>query len=446
MTGESDGYQPKIVIVGGGSSSWGPRLLADLMLTPSISDSTYVLHDINETNLERIAGFARKLASELGVGASVQSEMDPDRALSGADCVIITVSTGGLDAMALDLAIPEEYGVYHTVGDTMGPGGWARTMRNVPVFMELAGRISRVAPRAVILNYTNPMAQLTKVLCRLTEQPVVGLCHGLFENLGVLRKVFDVDSEEEIHCTYAGVNHFFWTTSINVGGVDGYARLNEELRKRSLTELRWEFEPEAREERVADELFRFTGVLPYLADRHTCEFFAPYITSEENLERYHLVRTTIDERRIKMRRNEERIEKATAEEISSSYNRRSRETAADIIDAFVTGRGFIDVGNVPNIGQVPNLPLGSVLETPVLVQRTGFRPIAAGALPEPIRSWVHRVVVAQDLMVEAAMGGDLDQALGSLALDPVVSHLSLSDIKELGNRLIEAHAEYLPQF
>ena len=147
-----------------------------------------------------------------------------------------------------------------------------------------------------------------------------------------------------------------------------------------------------------------------------------------------------------MRKNEGRVEKVTAEEIPSSYSRRSRETAADIIDAFVTGRAFIDVGNVPNIGQVPNLPLGSVLETPVLVQRTGFRPIAAGALPEPIRSWVDRVVVAQDLMVEAAMEGDLDRAFGSLALDPVVSHLSLSDIKELGRRLIEAHAEYLPQF
>ena len=72
--------------------------------------------------------------------------------------------TGGLDAMAHDLAIPEEYGIYHTVGDTAGPGGWARTIRNFDVFVSLAEAIKRLAPGAVVLNYTNPMTTLTTVL------------------------------------------------------------------------------------------------------------------------------------------------------------------------------------------------------------------------------------------------------------------------------------------
>ena len=50
--------------------------------------------------------------------------------LRGARYVVITISTGGLDAMGRDLAIPERFGIYHTVGDTSGPGGRpVRTLR-----------------------------------------------------------------------------------------------------------------------------------------------------------------------------------------------------------------------------------------------------------------------------------------------------------------------------
>jgi alpha-galactosidase len=404
------------------------------------------LHDISPTNAERIGSFARKLASQLEVGACIVTETDPDRAMTGADFVIITISTGGLDAMAHDLAIPEEYGIYHTVGDTMGPGGWARTLRNTPIFVDLAERVNRLAPRAVILNYTNPMAQLTKVLCLRTQRPVVGLCHGLFENLRVLQKMFGLDSEDDVQCTYAGVNHFFWMTSLSFAGQDGYPALRKRLRKQSLPELRAEMDPDKVASYVADELYRFTGVLPYMADRHTSEFFGPYITSEKNLERYRLRRTTVQERKESMRKREDQVEKLTVEGIPPSYGKRSRETAADIINALVTGRSFIDVGNVPNVGQVPNLPLGSVLETPVLIRSTGFHPIAVGGLPEPICTWVSRVAVAQDLMVESAMEADLDKAFAALALDPVVSHLNLHDVKSLGRKLLRAHSEYLPQF
>ncbi len=436
----------RIVIVGGGSSGWGPKLMSDLMLTPSIADGTYVLHDINVTNLERIARFSRKLKGQLGVAATIEAETDPEQALKDADFIIVTISTGGLDAMAHDLAIPEEYGVYHTVGDTVGPGGWARTMRNVPVFVELARRVNRLAPKAVILNYTNPMAQLTKTLCLCTDQPVVGLCHGLFENLWFLQAIFGLESEKDIECTYAGVNHFFWITSLSIRGEDGFKLLREKTANRSLPELIAGIHPDWGHCYLADELFRFTGLLTYVADRHTSEFFPQFITSEKNLARYHLKRTTIEERRENMRRAEAAIEEMIQGEIPALYSRRSRETAADIINAFVTGSEFIDVGNVPNVGQVANLPMGSVLETPVLVTRSGFRPITVGNLPEPVRTWVERSVRVEDLTVEAAMEGDLDKAFKALALDPAVSHLTFGEIKELGMRLLQANAQHLPQF
>ncbi len=436
----------RIVLVGGGSSGWSPKLLSDLMLTPSIADSTFVLHDLNTTNLERIARFARKLKDKLGVGAAVEAETDPDRALRDGDYILITISTGGLDAMAHDLAIPEDYGIYHTVGDTMGPAGWARTLRNVPVFVDLARRVDRVAPRAVILNYTNPMAQLTKALCLSTARPVVGLCHGLFESLAFLQAIFGIENEKEIQCTYAGINHFFWMTSLSIRGQDGFQLLRAKAAERPLPELAAAIHPHLGHCYLAAELFRFTGLLTYMADRHISEFLPQFITSQANLGKYHIRRTSIEERKQGMREAELAVERMTAGEIPDHFARRSRETAADIVNAFVTGNDFIDVGNVPNVGQVSNLPLGSVLETPVLVTRSGFRPIAVGPLPEPVHSWVERCVRVEDLTVEAAMAGDLERALVALSLDPVVSHLDFRQVEELGLRLLRANARYLPQF
>jgi len=435
-----------IVIVGGGSSAWGPKLMSDLMLTPPLEGSTYVLHDINVANAERIARFSQKLMKEIGVSATIESEPDPDQALKDADFVIITISTGGLPAMAHDLAIPEDYGIYHTVGDTVGPGGWARALRNIPVFIDLANRINRLAPNAVILNYTNPMAQLTKALCLSTNRPVVGLCHGLFETLHTISRILEVEDEHDIQATYAGVNHCFWVTSFTVRGQDGYEMLRQKLGGKSLVDIvpqeyrshiRWY---------VADELYRLTGMLTYLADRHITEFFPQYLTSKENLQKYHIKRTTVQERMDGMRRREEEVERMTEGVIPESFKERSRETAADIISAFVTGKPFVDVGNVPNVGQVANLPAGAVLETPVLVTAGGFHPVAVGSLPEPMRSWLERHTRVQNLTVEAAIDGDLDKAFKALMLDPLVSHLNPDDIREMGMRLLRANAQYLPQF
>jgi len=436
----------RIVIVGGGSSHWSPKLLADLMLTPALADQTYVLHDLSEPNLSRIGRFAIKLARTLGVGAQIEMETDPERALAGADYVLITISTGGLESMAHDLAVPEAYGVYHTVGDSIGPGGWSRTLRNVPPFVELAERINRLAPRAYVLNYTNPMAQLTRALGLRCARPVVGLCHGLFENLEFLKGFFGLASEDEMSVRYAGLNHFFWITGLTVRGEDGLAWLRHKLESQTLPELRAAAEPGVVNSYVADELYRATGLIPYLADRHTSEFFSPYLTSAANLERYRIKRTSIADRQESLRRAESAIEEMTAGGIPERYRQRSRETAADIMSAIATGRPFIDVGNLPNAGQVANLPRGVVVETPVVVTPSGFDAVAMGELPEPARTWVERCAQVQEATTQAALSGDLEQALAALALDPLCAHLTWSQVREMGLRLLRATAQWLPQF
>ena len=146
----------KILIVGGGSNAWTVRLVRDMLLTEGLEDAQYVLYDIDVKASDLTKAFLDKLGPALGVKATFVSTDDKRRAFRGADYVIITISTGRLPAMAHDLAIPEDYGIYHTVGDTTGPGGWARLIRNFGPFVELADLMNRHCPGAVVLNYSNP--------------------------------------------------------------------------------------------------------------------------------------------------------------------------------------------------------------------------------------------------------------------------------------------------
>lgn len=166
----------RIVLVGGGSNAWTPGIVKDMLLTEGIANSDFVLFDINRKASDLNAAF-----------------------------------------MAHDLAIPEKYGIYHTVGDTAGPGDWARFIRNFGVFASLADDLKRLAPNAVVLNYTNPMTALTAVLARRFPGPVVGLCHGLFENLEFLKNLGGLEREEDLSIRYAWVNHFFWITEAHQG-------------------------------------------------------------------------------------------------------------------------------------------------------------------------------------------------------------------------------------
>lgn len=454
----------KIVIIGGGSYAWTPKIVKDMLLTAGLGASEYVLYDINKKAGDLVRDFLLEInAKYLHAKATIISTNDRLKAFRKADYFIITISTGGLNAMASDLAIPEKYGIYHTVGDTSGPGGWARLLRNFEVFRKLALDINRLAPGAMVLNYTNPMTMLTDVLCRLCAGPVVGLCHALFENLEYFQTVYKLKREDEIAVKYAGINHFFWITAAKTGTTNALADLRRRIEKKSLTEILrssianpMEFHSNFE---LATELFRTTGFMPCLGDRHTSEFFPGYITSRNNMKKYRLLRTHINERRRDFRRRESnlrnmlrRLRRANPEDVvwmkeeMRAYVERSRETAADIIAAHSTNRQFIDVGNLPNIGQVANLPRSAVVETAMRVDRNGFTPLTFGPLPEPIRGLVAPWTTVFGMTVDACFRCDREMALQALRLDPVCSHLNTAQVRTMGERLMRVHKAYLPEF
>ena len=445
-----------VTLVGGGSQNWTPKIIRDILFKPGLEEVPieFRLLDTHSGRAKAMEALFKVKAREWKVKrARFRATRSAEQALEGSDFVIITISTGRLEAMAHDLAVPERYGLYHTVGDTAGPGGWSRALRNIPVFADYARRIRKLAPDAFVLNYTNPLGALTKVLAdELGRQRVVGLCHGFFENLRVLMAIFGLQDEREIQARFGGLNHFFWILDFQVRGEDGYALLRRKLRGRNFAALVQDVHQDGMgfhsDKWLTGELLTNYGYLPYVGDRHTCEFFNWSLASLEMQKRFKLVRTTIAERRASYERAEARLAQWTRGEAADGplTPTPSRETAADIIHAITFNRGFTDVVNLPNIGQIANLPMGAVVETMGYVDGSGFTPLTTGALPEPVRAVVAPHAEVQVRTVAAGLSAGFDAALLALEADPVCGHLPPSDIRKMGMELLAANRQHLPQF
>ena len=431
----------EIVMVGGGSVHWSRGLINDLSLTPGLEDAHFTILDIDEEAGRKIVQIGRLLAENRGLGCTYDFSANQEEAFKGADFVIITISTGDLDAMEYDISIPEDYRIYQTVGDTVGPGGWARGLRNIPVFAGMAKNIEKYSSNAIVLNYTNPMATLTNVFYKTSGLKTVGLCHGLFDFYRLMMTMFDLEKEEDIKVRFGGTNHFFWITELKIRGEDGYEMIRNKMNGRSFKEVcPWEVS-------VASELFDIYGYLTYIADRHTCEFVPHYLTRDTSrIEKYKIVRTSVQERREMKARGRERVNEILKGNVNFGEWKRSRETAADIISAFVNNHEFIEVVNLPNRGQITNLPEGSIVETLSAVNSVGFSPLTVGELPEQIVNLTFPHIRNQDMIVEAGLEGNFDKALWALCNDPLCAHLTLPEIKEMGMKLMKAHKKYLPQF
>lgn len=441
---------PIITIVGGGSVQWSPTIVTDLLHRPELHGATIVLHDLDDAAANLIAQYTRAAASALDVAITVRVEPDLERALDPATDVLITISTGGLDAMAHDLSIPEQYGIFHTVGDSCGPGGWSRLVRNYPIFTGLATAIHRWAPEAWILNYSNPMTTLTGILARRLDNPVIGLCHGLFDNIDVLSRIYDL-APGDLDLSYGGLNHFFWTTSGTANGQDLLADLRSRIEHgTTLTDLD-EAAPGAQPagpfrsaRELATELFRLTGVLPFFEDRHTSEFVSWAITDPQAMAALRLVRTTIEQRRTNQVTWTREVETALREGIPADRLEASRESAAAIVAAHHGGPSLVDVGNLPNRGQVAQFPTGLVVETPVRTGPDGFTPVSAPPLPASVMGLLAAPAAVYEMSLDACEAGDRTSAIRALRLDPSTGHLSTERLTELATALLTANEAFGP--
>jgi len=344
----------KVVLVGAGSYGWGPTILGNILSKEHLDGCHVVLHDLNAEALAMNSELAERYQQACGASITFEQTTEQSAAFDGADYVVVTISTGGLRTMRPDLEIPEKYGIFQTVGDTTGPGGLSRALRNIPVFLEMARNMEE-------------------------------LCFG------------------SLYALRCGIM-----------------------------------------------LGREIGALPAIGDRHMCEFLPTFVQSEENVEAFGLTRTSIAEREEHYRDAKARIERMLSGEEEIKIERGTDVVGvahADDVGGWIValegGPAVEDNLNVPNIGQIPELPLGAVVETRGILDATGIRPIAS-PMPPAIEAIVRPHVLREELTVEAAVEGDFEKAVAALATDPLVARPDLA--RPMLRELMEANRDWLPQF
>jgi alpha-galactosidase/6-phospho-beta-glucosidase family protein len=440
--------QSKIVIIGGGSYQWGPTFLRDIFLHPKLQGSHVVLHDIDPDPLDLIFHLGQKLINRLQCEFTLQKTLSLDEALQGADFVILTISTGGLETMRHDIEIPEKFGIFQSVGDTVGPGGLSRALRNIPVVHAIARRMEEICPNAWLLNYTNPMTTLTRVVNQQTSIKTIGLCHELIGVRHRLAKMMAVEPGQ-ITTRVAGINHLIWILGMTIDGKDAFPQLHD-LTKGVLEGYLSTGEPReslADQFRVKSHLFQIYGALPAAGDRHVAEFFPFFLTKDAGKgEKYGVMRTSIAERY-----DWRRAARGTAENFLNGtldpapfLQDPSEEAAAPIIAAIASGEQYYGIMNLPNRGQIANLPLDVVVETFGVVDAHGARGIAVNSLPDGIHAVLVRHIENQEMTVTAALTGDKKLALQAMVNDPLLTNLSTAEV--MLDELLKANKEYLPQF
>src|SRR5215218_4624656 len=267
----------KITLIGAGSLVFTRNLCSDILLTPVLQESTISLMDIDSERLSQSKDLVQVLVDQRGLGGSVKATTDRREAVRGADYVVTTFQQGGLDAYALDIEIPQRYGVEQCVGDTLGPGGVFRALRTIPVLIDLCDDMDELAPDALLLNYVNPMAANCWAVDLATGRPCVGLCHSVQDTSKMLAEWVGVPYTE-VSFLCAGINHQAFFLNFRHGKEDLYPAIRKEAEKE---EVRGR-------EPVRIELMEHFGYFVTESSGHASEY-SPYFRKSEHMVEEELV-------------------------------------------------------------------------------------------------------------------------------------------------------------
>ena len=435
----------KIAFIGGGSVQWSPKIVTDIALCETLNGAELVLHDIDADALALLTRASERIAAQAGGSLRVESTLDRAEALQGADYVIFCVGIGGLAAMRHDLEIPERFGIFQPVGDTVGPGGLARGLRHIPFAVQVAREMEQLCPDAWMLNLTNPMTTICRGMTRATGIRTIGLCH---EVSGVSRRLADLFGVPVEAMTYevAGINHLPVILRFDVGGRDGLQLLRDWLAEHGPfarvghVELNIVFDVFIDRLAVKLTLLEQLGVLFGAGDRHVAEFIPGFLSEEhERGRRYGILLTTVDQREEMAHMRRAEAERFVGGQ--SQLLQQSTEQIAPVMAALAGGPSGRFIVNVPNEGQIDNLPRYAIVECIAEIDALGVRPLAVGPLPHAAYAVIAPHVARQELIVEAALTGRREPALAALATDPMVPDPAM--VEPMLDELLEANAAFM---
>lgn len=456
-----------ITVIGAGSASFGENTLSALMRSKKLKGSTLRLVDRNPQTLDIVKRLADRLNKDWSSQMTITSHTHHKDALADADFVVSAIEVGPREELwKSDFEIPLKYGVHQPYAENGGPGAFAHTARNVKPVLEIVKDMEQACPDAWFINFTNPMVRICDLVNRHSKIKVVGLCHQIYagycmvgvalaKDLGIeipaglegmhadvtqhpLQQQVNRQVVPLVDIRAAGTNHFTWIVSVHDRrtGEDLYPL----LRKRFF-ELDEKFEPLTR------RVFQDFGLFPVPGDTHLCEYLPwmsdpitkPWEKFNIRLYDWELMAAVRDFSLDRL--NEMANGNMTVDGMLESDSEGALEMIENVAYA---GSHYHLAANLPNQGQISNLPKDAIVETPVHVSGAGIQPVHVGALPEPIAELCRRETTVAQLCVDAAVVGSYEKALQCLLLDPVVPDMHVA--RKILDDYLKTYKDHLPQF
>ena len=436
----------KITFMGAGSTVFARNVIGDCMCSEVLRDSVFALYDIDGERLEQSKTIIEAMQKTMGGYGKVECYLGVENrkdALRGANFVVNAIQVGLYDPCTIiDFEVPKKYGLRQTIADTLGIGGIMRALRTIPVMDDFAKDMEEVCPDALFLNYTNPMAMLSGYMQRYTGVNTVGLCHSVQTcSLDLLNQLGMEDKLEGRRELIAGINHMGWLLEIeDKDGNDLYPEIKSRIQAK--------IDDPDFDNKVRLEYIKNFGYYCTESSEHNAEYNMFYIKSKypELIEKYNIPLDEYPRRCVNQiagwkKEYAEMLEKGVKE------HTRSNEYASHIMESVATNTPYKIGGNVINKGFITNLPADACVEVPCLVDGKGVHGTYVGALPVQCAAMNMTNINVQLLTIEAARTRKLEHIYQAAMLDPhTASELSIDDIKNMVDDLIEAHGDFLPKY
>ena len=446
--------KPTITVIGAASTTFGPKVLRDLLNHQYFWGSDLRFVDINTQRLAVYERLARAIADRMDEPIRVTATTDRRSVLPGSDYVIISVDTGHYTTWEMDFSVPRKHGVRQVLGELGGPGGLFHSLRQIPLHLEIARDIEELCPDATVLLCSNPLNRLCLAMERYASVgPIYGLCHGVEMALHLyLNSVLGVPGEE-MDVVAAGTNHLTWILDLRRkgSGEDLYPKLRARAADGTLKT----------EQPLSWKLLDAFGFFPATLDTHVGEYipyawelvgtdgidFAGHLAQEA--ERWEFL-DALSREGLGSHSGEPELpdQSILSEELRLAGFLKPRSWADTLAFPLIEAREshrrlWMNALNVVNAGAINALPEGVFVEVPAIVDGGGVRPLSVD-LPAPLAAFCRRDIDQMELTVEAGATGSRRLALQAMLLDPVVD--SAAAAERVLDEMLEAQAEYLPQF
>ena len=409
----------KVAVVGGGST-YTPELVSGLARERErLPVRELVLQDIDAERREVVGGLAGRMLDHAGFDGELVVTDDLERAVDGADFVLVQIRVGGQEARLSDETVPLACGCIGQ--ETTGAGGFAKAMRTVPVVLEIAERVrERAADGAWIVDFTNPVGIVTRALLDAGHR-AVGLCNvaiGFQRRFAALLGV----EPERVLVDQVGLNHLTWVRAVHVDGEDALPRLLAE-----------HGETLAAENELPARLVEELGVMPSYYLHYFYEHDAVLAQQIEGTPRAQTV-MEIERGLLELYRDPALNEKpALLEQRGGAYY---SEAATGLAASLAAGSGEVHVVDIANEGTLAGLTDHDAVEVPARVVSGGPVPLPQSPLAPEFLGLVQHVAAYERLTAEAAVTRDLETARKALLAHPLIGQWGLS--VNLLERLIAA--------